>query len=72
MVGDPDRPPPAKRNKSDQDEDRNHDNRGTPAQDASIQSKKNVKEGSKQVVCWSAPSKMDTTNKASSKVMGDA
>jgi hypothetical protein len=31
-----------------------------------------VKEGSKQVVCWSAPSKMDTTSKASSKLMGDA
>ena len=31
-----------------------------------------MKEGSKQVVCWSAPSKMDTTSKASCKLMGDA
>ena len=39
MVGDPDIPP-SKRNKSDQDDDRNHDNRDTSVQDESIQSKK--------------------------------
>jgi hypothetical protein len=32
--------PPTKRNKSDQDDDRNHDNRVTSVQDESNQSKK--------------------------------
>ena len=47
MVGDPDLPPPAKRNKSDQDDNKKQDNRDTSSQDASNQSKKTVTEGSK-------------------------